>query len=567
MKKINNTELEEQIINLYNLNKSLKTISKEINISTSYISRILQDKGIYKYENGKKSNPERNWKLNDDSLEWVAKCKKTNKTFKDFQNRAGFLTRHIIELYPKLEIPKGFKKRQQEKKTGKFWFEEYFNIIQQKKEIQNLKKCNYCNWSTKDINNKSGAFTSHLIDVHNISVLNHIVNYPQDKILFKTYLNKLIYSNNLESDKLNYISCKICNKKLSSITNTHLKTHNINLFEYKMKYPYDEYHSKSFIKKTTENLKNQQSIAIKKFISKPEQELADFLKNLNIEIEQTNRKLLSGIELDIVIENHKLCIEFNGCKYHTELFGKKDKQFHLSKTILSNYKNYGLIHIFEDEWYNKNKIVLDKLKHILKLNNGIKIFARKCTIKNVDSTIKNLFLEQNHIQGNDNSNIYIGGYYNDELIAIMTFDNFRTMNSGNKNKNEYELKRYCTKLNYNCVGMGSKLLKHFIKNYRPSKIISFADRRWTINKENNLYTKMGFVLTKTLSPDYTYYNNKINRLKRFHKFGFGKNQLKNRFPNIYSNNKTEWEIMQEAGYDRIWDCGKWKYELNLTKLF
>jgi len=28
----------------------------------------------------------------------------------------------------------------------------------------------------------------------------------------------------------------------------------------------------------------------------------------------------------------------------------------------------------------------------------------------------------------------------------------------------------------------------------------------------------------------------------------------------YDKIKTEWQIMQELGYDRIWDCGHLKYE-------
>ena len=40
-----------------------------------------------------------------------------------------------------------------------------------------------------------------------------------------------------------------------------------------------------------------------------------------------------------------------------------------------------------------------------------------------------------------------------------------------------------------------------------------------------------------------------------------KNLLKEKFPQIYSKDKTEWQIMQELGYDRIWDCGKYRYEV------
>ena len=47
---------------------------------------------------------------------------------------------------------------------------------------------------------------------------------------------------------------------------------------------------------------------------------------------------------------------------------------------------------------------------------------------------------------------------------------------------------------------------------------TFADRRWTLDKDNNLYTKLGFKLTKTLIPDYRYVVGK----KRVHKFNFRK---------------------------------------------
>jgi len=105
------------------------------------------------------------------------------------------------------------------------------------------------------------------------------------------------------------------------------------------------------------------------------------------------------------------------------------------------------------------------------------------------------------------------------------------------------------------------VVKNFIKKYNPSKIISFGDARWVLNKDSNLYTKIGFKLSKILQPDYKYFKPSISRNKRLHKFGFGKSSLKRKFPEIYSEEKTESEMMKEMGYDRIWDCGLFKYEL------
>lgn len=135
--------------------------------------------------------------------------------------------------------------------------------------------------------------------------------------------------------------------------------------------------------------------------------------------------------------------------------------------------------------------------------------------------------------------------------------------SKNNDTNSYELKRFASKLNYKIPGIANKILSTFCKKYKPHKIISFADRCWTNEVDNNLYTKLGFKLVKILRPDYKYFNRKVHVPIRLHKFQFGKNSIAKKFPNIFDNSKTEWEMVQELGYDRIWDCGKIKYELKL----
>jgi hypothetical protein len=72
------------------------------------------------------------------------------------------------------------------------------------------------------------------------------------------------------------------------------------------------------------------------------------LKSLNIDIIDSERELLNGLELDIYIPSHNLAIEFNGLYWHNELH--KDKKYHLNKTELCEAKGIQLIHVFEDEW-------------------------------------------------------------------------------------------------------------------------------------------------------------------------------------------------------------------------
>jgi len=207
---------------------------------------------------------------------------------------------------------------------------------------------------------------------------------------------------------------------------------------------------------------------------------------------------------------------------------------------------------------NKNKkIIRNKIKYHKSIN--VVIHARKCIISEISNKEKNNFLNENHIQGNDSSQIMFGAFYNEELVSVMTFDYDRTFKGGEEN-NTYELNRFAVKNNYNINGIFSRIIKQFIISYKPLKIISFADKRWTL-QSNNIYLNNGFKLMKNISQDYHYY--KDNKL--LHKFNFGKSKIQKKYPNIFDPNKTENEMTQELGYIRIWDLGKLKYELHVKE--
>jgi hypothetical protein len=290
-----------------------------------------------------------------------------------------------------------------------------------------------------------------------------------------------------------------------------------------------------------------------------ENEIIEYIKSITDEnIIIHDRTILCPKELDIYIPTKKIAIEFNGNYWHSETVGGKDKNYHLNKTELCNQKNIRLIHIFEDEWISKKEIVKNKLKHILNKNTE-KIYARKCEIKEVSSNIKNIFLENHHIQGQDKSKIKLGLFYNNELISVMTFGCMR-ISLGNKHiDNEFELIRYASSIQ--CVGGASKLLNYFIKIYNPKKITSYADLRFS---DGNLYKKLGFNLIKITSPNYWYFNLNQKNKKREHRFKYRKQELP-KLLNYYDDNLTEYQNMLNNGYDRIWDCGNLKFELIIKK--
>jgi hypothetical protein len=275
-----------------------------------------------------------------------------------------------------------------------------------------------------------------------------------------------------------------------------------------------------------------------------EKELTNWIESLNIE-QLTNRSILEGKELDIYIHKHNLAIEFNGLYWHSENF--RDKNYHLDKSLQCQEKDIHLMHIWEDEWVYKQEIVksiiLNKLN---KIEN--KIFARKCVVKEVkDSKLVRQFLDTNHIQGYSQSSIKLGLYYNDKLVSLMTFG-YRHTNR----KKEFELIRFCNRLNTNVIGASSKLFKYFLNNYSKNNILSYSDFRLFDGK---MYETLGFEKIHLSKPDYFWCKN----LERKHRFTFNKQKL---IKDGYDPNKTEVEIMHERGYSRIWGCGqvRWEYK-------
>ena len=210
-----------------------------------------------------------------------------------------------------------------------------------------------------------------------------------------------------------------------------------------------------------------------------------------------------------------------------------------------------LISIFEDEYTERKDVVINKIKHILGLNGGLKrIFGRKCTICEITKEETKKFLNQYHIQGYGGFTVSLGAFYNKELISVMTF----------VKKDIWELNRFCTKIDYICPGVASKMFAFFIKKYNPESVKSFLDRRWCFSETDNLYTKLGFEEKDILPPDYRYI---IGDGKRHHKFNFRKQVLHKKYG--FPLTMTESEMTEALGYYKIWDCGliryKWKKPL------
>lgn len=279
-----------------------------------------------------------------------------------------------------------------------------------------------------------------------------------------------------------------------------------------------------------------------------EKEIADFISQYGLHVELSNREIIKPKELDIIIPEKKLAIEFNGSYWHsTEIH--QDCNYHLDKTKACEQSGYKLLHIYEYLWDNiiKKQIIKDKIKAILNIDQE-SIYARKCEIKEIKTEIKNKFLEQYHIQGKDKSNIKLGLFYNNELVAVMTFGKPRF----NK-KYEWELIRYATKAGYRVIGGAGKLLKYFERMYNPKSLITYADRSYS---QGNMYRKLNFKELNPSAPNYVYVRDDIILTR----YQCQKHKLKELLGDKYNPKLTETENMLFNGFNKIYDSGNLVFE-------
>lgn len=548
-----------ELINDYKNGMSIYDVCEKYHIGKLKVKKILSDNNIELRKRGKQALDKSSYVVLDykvekypmhDGYHYVAVDRNNGIKYNDYMNNGGFLTSHIKRIY-NIEIPTLYDRRKYYMETGNYWWEQWFDI-KEEKNVEFKIKCPYCDWGTNDEKNISGAFTHHLSSVHNMTVREYLEKHQEHYVYFKKQAKEIEKEKHLENPN-NYVICPICSKKMPKITYSHLRNvHNIGMGEFKTSYPNSQIMSKEMEEQAKRDFKKCNLIVSKnRFISSYEKEIGKYLNDIGVE-HDANRQILIGKEIDILVNEQRIGIEFNGLKYHSEFFGKKNHKYHLNKTNLCNEKGYGLIHIFEDEYVNKKDIVLSKLKHILKKDYDLpKIQGRKIEVKEILSSEAKGFLEKYHIQGFYKSSVYIGGFYKDNLISVMAFKNGNIKNDG------WELVRFATDYHYIYQGVASKLFSYFIKNYEPQTIVSFADRRWTPWKENNLYTILGFKLKNITKPDYRYYNEKVDKFKRFHKMTMTKKILSEKYG--FPLTMTELEMAKELGYDRIWDCGLFKY--------
>ena len=280
--------------------------------------------------------------------------------------------------------------------------------------------------------------------------------------------------------------------------------------------------------------------------SRWEEQIASLLDSLGVKYVRNTKSIIGPLELDFYLPDFSTAIEVNGNYWHCE--DKKGKWYHFTKWEMCRDKGVKLFQYFEDEIINCWPIIESKIRYICK-KHITTVGARKVVIGPVSFDDESKFLQVNHIQGASSSrNASLAAYFNGNIVGIISW----------MQRAQYlEITRFSTDIQVCCPGLFSKLLKQVITKLNfTGKIVSFSNNG---HSDGTLYRSAGFQQVGILGPAYWYmkgYSLRENRQK------YMKHKIQVKF-NVDITGKTEFALMDELGYKRIWDAGKIKWQLTI----
>lgn len=285
-------------------------------------------------------------------------------------------------------------------------------------------------------------------------------------------------------------------------------------------------------------------------VSKTEQFLADFLSSLGFEVHQNRRDVIPPQEVDIFLPEQKLAIEFNGSFWHSTK--KKDREYHLNKTLAAEAAGIRLIHVFDYVHARNPELVMRMLAKAAGVGSQA-IGARKCEVLEIPSKVSRDFCKQHHLMGGASASVHVGLHFEGRLVAVASFTKRSTGGSGLC----HELIRYCVPPEIVIPGGLQRILKFVQGKYEWPEITSYVDRTWF---DGDSYEKSGWQKISESAPAYWY----VDRysLKAYHRRQFMKSNLPHqvgKYIPFFDPDLSESEHMWMSRLFRVFDCGHKKY--------
>ena len=300
----------------------------------------------------------------------------------------------------------------------------------------------------------------------------------------------------------------------------------------------------------------------------PERIINRFVKGfIDKDVLSNPRDFIPSGEVDVLSHKYKIGIEYNGLLWHSDKYYKgQNINYHLDKTNEVEANGYRLIHIFEDEYLNKEYLIFNKILELFNVDkyvgsdfNYFKMLDFKTSeefLLSVDSLYQlkdKVVVSDAKIENTTNIEDVLVNKLS--LQITQDYDKLFYIKQGNKKLGVItvkgsKLKEVLVNPVYKIVNLET-LIINFIKENNIKCVT--LDKRW-FSETNNLFKKI---------PSSVYHSEP----KRFYLKGY------KRFDNInvehykthylhkrkYKEGMTDEEFLSKCNVFSIYDCGYFTY--------
>lgn len=284
--------------------------------------------------------------------------------------------------------------------------------------------------------------------------------------------------------------------------------------------------------------------------SKGEREMAEWIGSLGVNHIVSYRNKL---ELDIFIPERQIGIEYCGLYWHSE--ARREKMYHQEKRQHFARLGIRVIHVYEDEWRDRQDVVKQYLLYQLQPSTE-RFYARQCRLIDVPSAAARRLLDARHLQGASLAQRYIGLQAGERLVAVGAF----TQAGSNRGTDHWELIRYVTDSCAVVGGLG-RIMTAFHREVQ-APIFSYTD----LDKfTGDGYEAAGFTRVAVVAPDYrTVWNSEAGKTRRAKQYTRRAN-LARLAGFQFDPALTEHQNCLNNGVLRVYDGGKIKWVWGLTQ--
>ena len=264
-----------------------------------------------------------------------------------------------------------------------------------------------------------------------------------------------------------------------------------------------------------------------KNVSNGEDSLAEFLEGYATVVRNT-RKFVKPYEVDILLPNNRLAVEYCGHYWHSDRFKRfHDAYKHRNKLLACRRVGVNLITLFENEWLERRPSVENFLTN--------KIFRSPIPLNRVEvNTIEGIALINEYGLLPATNNQTLVGIHHPATVEALEF----MVTGTTVNIIQYVPRFKASKENL------EMMLDKLVETTKARTIEVIIDLRWFTG---NLWRKCGFSLIEEIPPS-AYYVKSMKRLdpRSIDPLTF----------DGYSLSQTLGENMKRLRWAKVYDCGK-----------